>query len=155
MVPNKKPDCTTMEATYRTREVARLLALSREQTRFYARTGLVRPLRGARGEYLFSFRDIVILRTAKGLVESGISTSRVRTILTNLKDQLPEGHPLTAVNIWVDGNEVVVQEGSEIWKPESGQSIFNFEVAELVEEVNSLRQFSDLTQPKQRGDQSD
>jgi tetratricopeptide (TPR) repeat protein len=142
MAPDKKPDRATTVATYRTSEVAKLLELSREQTRYYVRAGLVQPLRGTRREYLFSFRDIVILRTAKGLIEAGIPIKRVHLILSKLKKQLPEGYPLTAVNIWADGREVVVQDGPEIWKPESGQSFFNFEVAGLADEARSLCQFS-------------
>jgi len=142
MALDKKPDNISIEATYRTREVAKLLELSREQTRYYVRAGLVQPVRGSRREYLFSFRDIVVLRTAKGLIEAGIPVKRVHLILATLKRQLPDGYPLTAVNIWADGREVVVQDGAEIWKPESGQSIFNFEVAGLADQVQSLHQFS-------------
>jgi tetratricopeptide (TPR) repeat protein len=80
---------------------------------------------------------------------------RVRSILAKLKKQLPEGYPITAVNIWAAGREVVVQDGSEIWKPESGQSFFNFEVAELADEASSLRQFSLPDQPEHLMDASD
>jgi len=153
MAPEKTPDHATMVATYRTRDVAKLLGISVEQTRYYARAGLVRPQRGSRREYLFSFRDIVILKTAKGLIEGGIPVKRVNRILSKLKKQLPEGYPLTAVNIWADGREVVVQDGKEIWQPESGQSFFNFEVAELANEVQSLIQFSNSSfcEPLEKG----
>jgi len=150
MAPDKKPDRATTVATYRTSEVAKLLGLSREQTRHYVRAGLVQPLRGARREYLFSFRDIVILRTAKGLIEAGIPIKRVHLILSKLKKQLPEGYPLSAVNIWADGREVVVQDGPEIWKPESGQSFFNFEVAGLADEARALCRFSTSASSQQQ-----
>jgi tetratricopeptide (TPR) repeat protein len=155
MAAHMKPDRTTTLVTYRTREVAKLLELSREQTRYYVRAGLVQPLRGSRREYLFSFRDIVILRTAKGLIESGIPVKRVRSILAKLKHQLPKGYPLSAVRIWADGREVVVQDGSEMWKPESGQSYFNFEVAELADEVHSLQRFDASSQRQVLMDASD
>jgi tetratricopeptide (TPR) repeat protein len=138
MAPDRQPDRSPATATYRTRDVAKLLDLSREQTRYYVRAGLVKPDRGLRREYLFSFRDIVILRTAKGLIEAGIPIKRVHRILSKLGHQLPEGYPLTAVHIWADGREVVVRDGTEIWKPESGQTFFNFEVAGLASEIESL-----------------
>jgi DNA-binding transcriptional MerR regulator len=126
------------EPRYSTRAVARLLGLSPEQTRFYVRAGLVEARRGTRREYLFSFRDIVLLRTAKGLVEAGIPIKRIRITLEKLEQQLPEDYPLTAVQIWADGREVYVKDGSDIWKPESGQILFNFEVSQLATEVRNL-----------------
>ena len=140
MAPQRRPDEKTTTCSYKTREVAKLLSLSPEQTRYYVRAGLVNPERGKRNEYLFSFRQIVILRTAKGLVDSGIPIKKVRRILVNLKKQLPQGYPLTAVQIWADGREVMVRDGSEMWKPESGQAFFNFQVAGLAHEVKSLRE---------------
>ena len=141
MALDKRQDRATTLSTYRTSDVAKLLELSQEQTRYYVRAGLVQPQRGPRREYLFSFRDIVILRTAKGLIEAGIAIKRVHLILSKLKKQLPEGYPITAVNICADGREVVVQDGEDIWKPESGQSYFNFEVEGLANRAQSLRQF--------------
>jgi tetratricopeptide (TPR) repeat protein len=149
MAPDKRPDRATALSTYRTRDVAKLLDLSPEQTRYYVRAGLVQPQRGPRREYLFSFRDIVILRTAKGLIEAGIPIKRVHRVLSKVKKHLPEGYPITAVNIWADGREVVVQDGTEIWKPESGQAFFNFEVADLADEAQSLRRFEPVDPSRQ------
>ncbi len=157
MAQEKQADRKTAVVAYRTRDVAKLLDLSPEQTRHYARVGLVNPKRGPRREYLFSFREIVILKTAKGLIEAGIPIKRVHRILSKLKRQLPQGYPLTAVHIWASGREVVVQDGPEIWKPESGQSFFNFEVEELANEARSLRHFagSSLSQPQELMDADD
>ena len=138
MTKEIKPNGRIGEARYSTREVARLLGLSPEQTRFYVRAGLVEPRRGMRRGYRFSFRDIVLLRTAKGLVEAGIPIRRIRLTLEKLQQQLPQDYPLTAVQIWADGNEVYVKDGCDIWKPESGQTLFNFEVSQLETEVKSL-----------------
>lgn len=143
MAPDRRPDRSTTAAIYRTRDVAKILDLSREQTRYYVRAGLVKPDRGVRREYLFSFRDIVILRTAKGLIEAGIPIKRVHRTLSKLEDQLPEDYPLTAVHIWADRREVVVRNGSDIWKPESGQAFFNFEVAGLANEIELLPRIKD------------
>src|SRR5438046_716968 len=53
---------------YTSRDVAKLLGLTVAQVRGFARDGFLTPGRGPRGELLFSFQDLVILRTAKGLV---------------------------------------------------------------------------------------
>src|SRR5207302_1264151 len=50
---------------YTSRDVAKLLGLTVAQVRGFARDGFLTPGRGPRGELLFSFQDLVILRTAK------------------------------------------------------------------------------------------
>ena len=59
---------------YTAKSVARLLDLSVQQVRSYARAGFLQPDRGPRGEYRFSFQDLVMLRTAKGLMAARIPT---------------------------------------------------------------------------------
>jgi DNA-binding transcriptional MerR regulator len=120
---------------YSARDVAKMLDLSVGQIRSYARAGFLKPRRGTRGEYRFSFQDLVLLRTAKGLMAARIPPAKVKRALRRLKRQLPTGRPLCAVQILAEGDRVVVREGDTIWSPESGQTQFNFEVAELVEKV--------------------
>jgi tetratricopeptide (TPR) repeat protein len=120
---------------YTARQAAQLLSLSPAQLRAYVRSGFLAPRRGARGEYLFSFQDLVLLRTAKGLVEAKIPSRRVKRALEHLRRQLPSERPLSGVNILAKGDRIVVQDGEAMWQPESGQALFNFEVAELAEKV--------------------
>ena len=63
---------------YSTREVATLLGLSEAQIRSCARAGFVAPRVGPRGELLFSFQDLVLLRTAKALLAARIPQRRIR-----------------------------------------------------------------------------
>lgn len=120
---------------YSARDVGKMLDLSIGQVRSYARAGFLEPVRGSRGEYRFSFQDLVLLRTAKGLMAARIPARQVRRALRKLKQQLPTGRPLSAVQIVAQGSRVLVRSGDTLWNPESGQSQFNFEVAELVEKV--------------------
>ena len=120
---------------YTVTDVARMLDLSSAQVRAYARAGFLDPSRGSRGEYRFSFQDLVLLRTAKGLVKARVPARRVRDALRRLKQQLPTGRPLSGLQITAQGDHVVVRQGNTAWNPESGQAEFNFEVAELVQKV--------------------
>ncbi|MGH7806347.1 MAG: MerR family transcriptional regulator, partial [Candidatus Binatia bacterium] len=52
---------------YTARDVAKLLALSIGQVRSFVRAGFLVPERGPRGEFRFTFQDLVLLRTAKEL----------------------------------------------------------------------------------------
>lgn len=123
---------------YSTRDVAALLGLSAEQVRAYVRAGVLSPRQGARGEYLFSFQDLILLRAAKGLLAAQIPHRRILSALENLQKQLPAGRPLTGVRITAEGHRVVVRDGAEVWHPDSGQNLLDFGVDELRREAASL-----------------
>ena len=123
---------------YSTKDVATLLGLSAERVRSYVRAGFLSPRQGPRGEYYFTFQDLVLLRTAKGLLAANVPRRRVRIALENLREQLPHGQPLTGVRISAQGHHVVVRDGSDVWNPESGQAVFDFELSELAREAATL-----------------
>jgi len=123
---------------YRTRDVARMLGIPESRVRSFARAGFVRSRRGRRGELRFSFEDLVLLRAAGGLLLARVPPRRVRAALRTLRQQLPEGHGLAAVSIAADGDRVVVRQGGALWRPESGQTVFDFEVRDLAQKVAPL-----------------
>lgn len=115
-----------------------MLGLSPSQIRAYATKGFLDPERGDRGELRFGFRDLIILRTAGELSAARIPQRKVRRVLELLREQLPAGRSLTAVRITADGERVLVRDGETIRDPESGQSLFDFSVAELAEKSAPL-----------------
>lgn len=117
-----------------------MLGLSPAQVRSYASQGFLSPDRGPRGELRFGFHDLIILRTASELTAADIPGRKVRRALARLREQLPEGQSLTAVRIAADGDQVVVRDGSSMWNPESGQSLFDFSVSEIAEKATEFRQ---------------
>jgi tetratricopeptide (TPR) repeat protein len=123
---------------YSTKDVAALLGLSAPQVRSYVRAGFLAPRQGPRGEYYFSFQDLVLLRTAKGLLGARVPRRRIGLALQKLREQLPANRPLTGVRISAQGHHVVVRDGRDLWNPESGQALFDFEVAELAREASTL-----------------
>jgi DNA-binding transcriptional MerR regulator len=64
------------EERYRMREVQRMLGVSRTVITQLVAGGFVQPARGHGRETLFSFRDVVMLRTAHSLRKAGISPAR-------------------------------------------------------------------------------
>jgi len=117
------------------KDVARMLDLSVGQVRAFARAGFLDPGRGQRGEYRFSFQDLVLLRTAQGLRAARIPPRRLRAALLRLREQLPTGEPLSGVQIVARGDRILVRRGEAMYDPESGQGAFDFEVSELVDKV--------------------
>ncbi len=116
------------------KQVANVLGTSVERVRAYVRAGFVSPERGARGEYLFEFRHVVLLRAAQTLVER-LPARKVRRALRRLKQTLPHGRALTTVSFAVEGDQVVVRDRGARWHAESGQVLLDFEVDELAKRV--------------------
>ncbi len=110
-----------------------MLEMSVAQIRSFARSGFLEPARGHRNELRFSFQDLVLLRAAKELTELDFAPRKIKRALENLRDQLPQGRPLSAVRITSAGDEIVVQDGGAIWEPDSGQARIDFHVADIVE----------------------
>lgn len=123
---------------YTARDAAKVVGLSVGQVRAYVRSGFLTPARGPRREMRFAFADLVLLRAAKGLVEAQIPSRRVRRTLRLLREQLPEGRPLTGVHISTDGDRVVVRDGGPRWQPESGQFLLDFDVSDLEQKIAPL-----------------
>lgn len=133
---------------YSTRDVAALLGLTVAQIRSCVRAGFLSPGQGPRGEHRFSFQDLILLRTAKGLLAARVPHRRIHLALRNLREQLPEGRSLTGVRISAQGHHVVVRDGREVWNPESGQALLDFEVSELARGAASLQRADERNRVK-------
>jgi tetratricopeptide (TPR) repeat protein len=123
---------------YGTADVARLLQMAPHRVRALARSGFLRAGRGPRGEYRFSFQDLVLLRAAQALADARVSPARVYRALRSLKRQLPSDRPLSELRIAAVGDRIVVRDGASAWYPESGQMTLDFSVADLATRVAPL-----------------
>ncbi len=123
---------------YTTREVAKLLGLTVAQVRAFTRDGFLTPARAPSGELRFTFQDLVILRTAKGLVAARIPPRRIRRALRRLRHQLPRGRSLAEVRIAAEGERILVRDGMTAWNPESGQLHLDFAVSDLAQRAAPL-----------------
>ena len=140
---------------YSTRDVAALLGLTVAQVRSCVRAGFLSPGQGPRGEHRFSFQDLILLRTAKGLLAARVPHRRIVLALKNLREQLPDGRPLTGVRISAQDHHVVVRDGREVWNPESGQALLDFEVSELARGAASLQRAEERNRVKVRNAEPD
>ena len=75
---------------YRGAVAARAAGISYRQLDYWARTGLVEPtVRGAAGsgsQRLYGFRDILVLKLVKRLLDTGISLQQIRTAVNQLRE---------------------------------------------------------------------
>ena len=96
----------------------------------WTRAGLLTPHRGPRGAYLFSFQDIALLRAARELLADELPSRRVREALEQLRDQLPPGRPLSAVQVSSLGDRILVRDSGFSWAPGTGQLEMDFSPVE-------------------------
>ena len=117
-----------MSEGYSLRDVGRLLGLPRSIVCGLIDAGFVSPSRGRRGEYRFSFQDLVVLRAAQALVEAKLSTTRILRSLRRLRSQVPPRVPLSGLRVEAVGDAVVVREGDAQWQTHDGQYVLRFQV---------------------------
>ena len=120
---------------YGVRDVERLLRLPRSIIRSLVASGFVTPARGARNAMLFSFQDLIVLRTAQELSAALVPRRRIVRALKELRRQLPESMPLSGLRIGAVGDRVVVREGGSAWQAESGQYLLALDVKAEVASV--------------------
>jgi tetratricopeptide (TPR) repeat protein len=112
---------------YGVREVEKLLRLPRSTIRSLVQAGFVSPARGPRKTFLFSFQDLIVLRTAQALAAAKVPTKRITRSLKELRRHLPRDMPLSGLSIGAVGDRVVVKEGADRWQADSGQYLLAFD----------------------------
>lgn len=142
---------TTRNAIYTAKRVTDLLGLSRAVVAGLIEAGFVQPERGPRNEYMFSFQDLVLLRSARSLQEAGISPRRILASLKRLRSTLPEKVPLTGLRIRAVGDQVVASEREAAWQADDGQLLMDFE---LFEFDRGLTVFNHPATPEPKGAES-
>lgn len=114
--------------SYSVRDVQKVLRLSPAITRGLIRAGFVKPARGPRRAYRLSFQDLIVLRTARALIDARIPAKRIRRSLERLRRELPASVPLSGLAISAVGDHVVVRDGEARWQADSGQYLLGLDV---------------------------
>jgi len=115
--------------TYSANDIERILRLSRTTLRGLIKNGFVKPTRGARRELRFSFQDLIVLRTARALIEAKIPKRRINRSMQDLRRHLPDSAPLSGLSIGAIGEQVVVRDGKSHFQADSGQYVLGFDVS--------------------------
>ncbi len=109
------------------------------QLDYWARTGLVEPtVRGATGsgtQRLYSFRDILLLKVIKRLLDAGISLQQIRTAAAHLRARGTDD--LTRVTLMSDGASVYECTSNDevIDLLQGGQGVFGIAIGGVWREI--------------------
>ena len=118
---------------------AKAAGISYRQLDYWARTGLVEPtVQGASGsgsQRLYGFRDILVLKLVKRLLDTGISLQQIRTAV----DQLRAAgiRDLAGTTLMCDGASVYLCTSNDevIDLVSRGQGVFGIAVGPVQDEV--------------------
>ena len=87
----ERPGAVPQDVGYRGPTACNVAGITYRQLDYWARTGLVEPtVREALGSgtsRLYSFRDILVLRVVKGLLDAGVSLPNIRTAIATLRER--------------------------------------------------------------------
>lgn len=115
------------------REVVRLLRLTPRRSAQLKRLGLVK----ADGTG-YRFRELVGLRVAMDLLESGATVRQIRRALGDLKRLLPEAEiPLAEIRLILDGRKLIVESDQVRFDPRTGQTVMALDVESLAAEART------------------
>ncbi len=124
---------------YRGAIAARAAGISYRQLDYWARTGLVEPtVRGAAGsgsQRLYGFRDILVLKLVKRLLDTGISLQQIRVAVNQLRES--GINDLAQTTLMSDGASVYLCTSSDevIDLVSRGQGVFGIAVGKVLREV--------------------
>ncbi len=109
------------------------------QLDYWARTGLVVPsVRGAAGsgtQRLYGFRDILVLRIVKRLIDTGVSLPNIRAAVDHLTERT--GADLASLTIMSDGASIYECRSADevVDLVRGGQGVFGIAVGSVWREV--------------------
>ena len=130
--------CPTTSATA-ARSACAAAGITYRQLDYWARTGLVepsvRPATGSGTQRLYGFRDILVLKVVKRLLDTGVSLQQIRTAVQHLRDRGVDD--LAQITLMSDGASVYECTSADevIDLVQGGQGVFGIAVGRVWREV--------------------
>jgi DNA-binding transcriptional MerR regulator len=135
----ERPGARAEDVGYRGPTACSAAGITYRQLDYWARTGLVEPsVREASGsgtQRLYSFRDILVLKVVKKLLDLGVSLPNIRTAVAALRERGAED--LAQVTLLSDGTTVYECTGTDevVDLLQGGQAVFAIAVGRQVRDV--------------------
>ncbi len=134
-------DLTEQDPTagYRGTTACRVAGITYRQLDYWARTGFVepsiRPATGSGTHRLYSFRDILVLKVVKRLLDTGVSLQQIRAAITHLRERGVDD--LAQITLMSDGASVYECTSADevIDLVQGGQGVFGIAVGRVWREI--------------------
>jgi DNA-binding transcriptional MerR regulator len=124
---------------FRGPQVCKIVGITYRQLDYWARTGLVeptvRPAAGSGSQRLYGFRDILVLKVVKRLLDTGVSLQNIRAAVQHLRERGIDD--LAQITLMSDGASVYECTSADevIDLVQGGQGVFGIAVGRVVREV--------------------
>jgi DNA-binding transcriptional MerR regulator len=128
-----------LELGYRGASACAAAGITYRQLDYWARTGLVEPtVRGASGSgsaRLYGFKDILVLKIVKRLLDTGVSLQNIRSAVTHLRERGVDD--LARITLMSDGASIYECTSSEeiFDLLQGGQGVFGIAIGKVWNEV--------------------
>jgi DNA-binding transcriptional MerR regulator len=121
---------------FQSREVREIVGLTRRQMQYWDQTSLVTPAQRTPGGHArYTFEDLIAYKTAKKLLDAGVSLQRIRKVLSRLRDILPTiKKPLVELTLVATGDVVLVFYENTVFEAVTGQE-WLLEVADIQRDI--------------------
>jgi DNA-binding transcriptional MerR regulator len=132
-------DDRSADVGYRGPTACAAAGITYRQLDYWARTGLVEPsvqaAHGSGSQRLYSFRDILVLKVVKRLLDTGISLQQIRAAVQHLRDRGTED--LAQVTLMSDGVSVYECTSADevVDLLQGGQGVFGIALGRVWREV--------------------
>jgi DNA-binding transcriptional MerR regulator len=140
--PGLFPDDTLPDELvgYRVPTACQIAGITYRQLDYWARTSLVVPsIRGAKGsgsQRLYSFKDILVLKVVKRLLDTGVSLQNIRVAVDHLRQRGVAD--LARITLFSDGTTVYECTSAEevVDLLQGGQGVFGIAVSGAMRELS-------------------
>jgi DNA-binding transcriptional MerR regulator len=104
---------------------------------YWDRTGLVTPsVRTSGGHARYAFEDLVAYKTAKKLLDAGVSLQRIRRVMVRIREILPTiKRPLVELTLVATGDVVLVFYERTVFEAITGQE-WLLDIADVQRDVD-------------------
>jgi len=127
------------EVGYRGPTACSAAGITYRQLDYWARTGLVepsvRPASGSGSQRLYGFRDILVLKVVKRLLDTGVSLQQIRSAVVHLRERGVDD--LARITLMSDGASVYECTSADevVDLVQGGQGVFGIAVGRVWREV--------------------
>ncbi len=139
---------------FRAPEVCELTGISYRQLDYWTRTGLIQPgiktASGSGTRRLYSFKDLVLIKTIKGLIEAGMSLQKVREAIDYIRNAMTRD-PSELTLIATEGSILIFGPGEEAQLVDAlrgGQTALSIALGPLFDQLQE--RVSEMEKAKRR-----
>ncbi len=121
---------------YSIKDTAKIFSQTESRLRYWMQSGFLWPSVRRAGQYFYTFDDLIAVRTAIELLDSGLSVQKVRKAIVELRKELPEGvQPTAKLRVCSDGRNVVVMKDDVAYEVESKQVVMAFALSSIQGQI--------------------